>query len=101
MCSPTRRRGTLASCGSTWDPDGYSRSQAPGVGNSPGATAFRRMPFGPHSTARLRVIATIPALAAAEGAVKADPVNEGVVATLRTVPGRPAWIHRFPHATVQ
>ena len=59
------------------------------------------MPFGPHSTARLRVIATMPAFAAADGAVKAEPVKEGVVATLSTVPPRPASIQRRPRATVQ
>ncbi len=41
--------------------------QAPSVGNGPGAMAFRRMPLGPHSTARLRVMASTPALAMAEG----------------------------------
>ncbi len=63
--------------------------------------ALRRMPFGPHSTARLRVIATMPALAAAEGAVNAEPVKEGVVATLSTVPLRPASIQRRPTLVVQ
>jgi len=35
---------------------------APGVGNAPGAIATVRMPFGPHSTARLLVIASTAVL---------------------------------------
>jgi hypothetical protein len=46
-------------------------------------------------------MATMPALAAADGAVNAEPVNDGVVATLNTVPGRPASIQRLPTLTVQ
>jgi len=46
-------------------------------------------------------MATMPALAAADGAVNALPVNEGVDATLRTVPPRFASIQRRPQATVQ
>ena len=46
---------------------GTSRSHAPWVGNGPGAIAFRRTPWPPHSTARLRVMASTPAFAIADG----------------------------------
>jgi hypothetical protein len=60
-------------------------------GEQPGATQFRRMFFGPHSTARLRVMASTPALAAAEAAVKAWPVITGRDTVLMTLPAAAAF----------
>ena len=62
------------------------RENAPSVGNGPGATAFSRIPYAAHSTASERVMATTPALAAADGSTNAEPVSAYVVATERTSP---------------
>ena len=46
---------------------GSNRSQAPFVGNGPGAIALKRMPYFDHSTANERVMANTPPLAVADG----------------------------------
>ena len=46
---------------------GSRRSQAPLVGNGPGAMALLRMPYFAHSTASERVMASTPAFAQALG----------------------------------
>ena len=56
---------------------GTSRSQAPLVGKAPGEIATARMPFGPHSTARLLVMASTPALAIALGTHRATQSSVG------------------------
>ena len=77
------------------------------MGKRPGAIATSRMPCAPHSTARLRVIACKPALAMADGTVKARPVRTDVDRMLSTTPAW-AWpvlaaasIQRRPTPTVQ
>src|SRR4029078_10465424 len=74
---------------------------APGVGNAPGAMATVRTPFGPHSTARLFVIASTADFAIAEGRVKARPVMVEVERMLSTTPLRWFSIQRLPAASVQ
>src|SRR6202790_5872631 len=59
------------------------------------------MPLGPHSTARLLVIASTADLAMADGTVKARPVMVEVERILRTTPLCPASIQRLPAASVQ
>ena len=54
-------------------PVGSSREKAPSVSMGPGATPSTRMPWRPHSTARLRVSACTPAFAMAEGATQPLP----------------------------
>ena len=63
---------------------------APGVGKAPGAIATVRMPFGPHSTARLLVIASTADFAMADGTVKARPVMVEVDKMLSTTPAMSA-----------
>src|SRR6516165_9746121 len=79
---------------------GFSFSQAPSVGNGPGATAFSLMPKGPHSTASDMVIAWIAVLAMAEGVTKAEPVKTQVTRLLTTEPLIPSLIQRLPMARV-
>ena len=66
-CWPTRFSGMRLSAISPSSGLGISRSHAPGVGKGPGAMAFSVMPYFAHSTASERVIASTPALAAADG----------------------------------
>ena len=63
-------------------------AQAPGVGNGPGAMPTRRIPLGPHSTARLRIMARWADFAIAEGTVKARPVMVDVDKMPSATPGR-------------
>src|SRR5471032_2353024 len=102
-CSPTRRIG-IALIISSWPPRslGIRRLHAPSVGKGPGTIAQVRMPLGPHSTARLLVIARTPALAIADGTVKAAPVSDDTVRIdIITLLRSPASIQRRPAATVQ
>ncbi len=62
--------------------------------------ALMRMPWGPHSTARLLVIAAIPAFDIADGMTNGDPVHTHVATILITLPGSPPVIQRLPHALV-
>src|SRR3712207_7478796 len=78
---------------------GISRSHAPLVGKGPGAIALARMPLGPHSTARLCVIAAIPAFDIADGTVNGPPVHTQVVTIDRIDPLCPPSIQRRPAAT--
>ena len=73
----------------------------PAVGNAPGAIATVRMPFGPHSTARLLVIASMADFAIAEGTVKARPVMVEVERMLSTTPLCVPSIQRLPAPSVQ
>ena len=56
-----------------------SRSHAPPVGNGPGAMELKRMPLGPHSTARDWPMTFSPALDIAEGTVNGPPFQIHVV----------------------
>ena len=61
-----------------------------------------RIPLGPHSTARLLVMASTPALAIADGTVKAAPISADTVRIdITTLLRSPASIQRRPAATVQ
>src|ERR1700737_5068793 len=60
-----------------------------------------RTPFGPHSTARLLVIARMADLAIADGTVKARPVMVEVDRIESTTPLCLASIQRLPAASVQ
>src|SRR5690606_26692175 len=75
-CSPTRLSGTLLLksnfCASS---PGNSLSQAPLVGNGPGAMALFRITYLPHSAANDLVQLTTPPLATAEGTTYPEPVN--------------------------
>src|SRR3954463_5725030 len=62
--------------------------------------AFRRMPYGPHSTASDMVMACTAALAIADGTTNADPVHTQDVSVEMTEPGRPPAIQRRPAACV-
>src|SRR4051794_18865371 len=59
------------------------------------------MPFGPHSTARLLVIASTADFAIADGTVKARPVMVEVERIESTTPPCLASIQRLPTASVQ
>src|SRR3984957_11761256 len=59
------------------------------------------MPFGPHSTARLLVMARTADFAIADGTVKARPVMVEVERILSTTPWCPPSIQRLPAASVQ
>src|ERR1700727_3446780 len=59
------------------------------------------MPLGPHSTARLLVIARIAYFVIAEGTVKARPVMVEVDRMLSTTPLCPPSIQRLPAPSVQ
>ena len=59
------------------------------------------MPFGPHSTARLFVIASTADFAIADGTVKARPVMVEVERMLSTTPLCLRSIQRLPAASVQ
>ena len=59
------------------------------------------MPFGPHSTARLLVIASTADFAIADGTVKARPVMVEVERMLRTTPLCLRSIQRLPAPSVQ
>ncbi len=59
------------------------------------------MPFGPHSTARLLVIARIADFAIADGTVKARPVMVEVERMLSTTPLCRPSIQRLPAPSVQ
>ena len=60
-----------------------------------------RMPLGPHSVAKLRIIESTPALAAADGTMNALPCQALLVSIERIVPLRLPSIHRLPAARVQ
>src|SRR5437764_11808694 len=83
--------------------EGTSRDHAPSVGNGPGAMAFKRMLYLPHSTASDVVIASTPALAHAEGTTNAEPQFAAayVVVILKTCPGFFCAIHLRANACVQ
>src|SRR5207248_9374114 len=69
--------------------EGTTRDHAPSVGNGPGAMAFKRMLYLPHSTARDVVMASTPAFAHEEGTTNTEPqfaAASGVV-ILTTFPG--------------
>ena len=99
-CWPTRPSG-LRDAQLSSRPSGRSWPDAPGVGNAPGAIATVRMPFGPHSTARLYIIASTADFAIADGTVKARPVMVEVERMLSTTPLCAASIQRLPAASVQ
>jgi hypothetical protein len=82
-------------------PFGAELARSPGVGNAPGAIATVRTPLGPHSTARLRVIASTADFAIADGTVKARPVIVEVERMLSTTPLCLPSIQRLPAASVQ
>src|SRR5450432_4821743 len=100
LCLPTRPSGFLEDQPSS-RPSGRSWPDAPAVGNAPGAIATVRMPFGPHSTARLLVIARTADFAIAEGTVKGRPVMVEVERMLSTTPLWPPSIQRLPALSVQ
>jgi len=54
-----------------------------------------RIPLGPHSTARLLVMASTPALAIADGTVKGAPISADTVRIITTLLGSPASIQRL------
>src|SRR6201996_8155923 len=99
-CSPARPSG-LRVAHPCSRPSGLNWPEAPAVGNAPGAIATRRTPLGPHSTARLLVIANTADLAIADGTVKARPVMVEVERMLSTTPLWPASIQRLPAPSVQ
>src|SRR6185312_14529553 len=79
---------------------GLRRSHAPLGGNGPGAMAFSRMPFGPHSVASDLIMMLTPALAMAEGTVNGPPFQIQVVRIEITLAFCPAAIQRLPQAKV-
>src|ERR1700756_5452704 len=82
-CVPKRPSGLFFLAISSIDFTGISRENAPSVGTGPGAMALKRMPYLPHSTARLRVRFSTPALATEEGTTYDDPHCAYVVVMLR------------------
>src|SRR5690606_19997970 len=102
-CSPTRLTGTFfAGSNFSFKSPGSSLSQAPFVGNGPGAMALKRMPYFAHSTAKERVIANTPAFAVALGTTYAEPVKAYVVTIFKTVLLVSFFsIQCFPNASVQ
>ena len=54
-------------------PGGVKAFRTPSVGIGPGATAFTRIPSTAHSSARVRVSASTPALAAVACAIRGHP----------------------------
>src|SRR2546422_8210556 len=103
MCSPTRRSGIVFTSSSSPPRSlGISRLHAPSVGKRPGTMAQVRIPLGPHSTARLLVMASTPALAIADGTVKGAPISADTVRIdITTLLRSPASIQRRPAATVR
>ncbi len=79
---------------------GLRRSHAPLVGKGPGAMAFRRMPFGPHSCASDLVMMLRPALLIALGTVNGPPFQIQVVRIEITLAFFSSSIQRLPHANV-
>lgn len=79
---------------------GRSRADAPSVGMTPGAMAFRRMPCRPHSTASDLVMASMPALDMADGTTNGEPVQTQVTTMDTTAPDAPLPIQRLPTAWV-
>ena len=87
-------------------PGGRSRDQAPSVGNEPGAMAFKRMPYFPHSDASERTMIKAPGLGhgrghdvarAGPGIGRADVQNRRPAFFRRSsVCRRPACSCRFP-----
>src|SRR6476646_5625009 len=98
--SPTRPIGMRLPVSSRPADCGDRRSQAPLVGNGPGAIAFRRMPCGPHSLARDLVMMLMPALDIAEGTVNGPPFQIQVARTETTLARESASIQRLPQARV-
>ena len=80
--------------------DGLSRSQAPFVGNGPGAIAFNRMPCGPHSEASDFVMILRPAFDIALGTVNGPPFQIHVVRIEMTLAFVLPSIQRLPQASV-
>src|SRR5258707_8475411 len=99
-CWPTRPSG-LRDAQLSSRPSGRSCPDAPGVGNAPGAIATVRMPLGPHSTARLLVIARTADFAIADCTGKARAVMVEVERVLSTTPLCFPSIQRLPAASVQ
>src|SRR6476661_9761777 len=99
-CVPKRPRGFFFLAISSNDFTGISRENAPSVGTGPGAIAFKRIPYLPHSTARLRVIFSTPAFATDEGTTYGEPHCAYVVVMLRTLALRFSLIQRLPQAMV-
>ena len=81
-------------------PGGINLDHAPFVGNGPGAIALNLILCLPHSTASDLVIAKTPALAAAEGTTKGEPVHAYVVTMLSIFPLL-FFIISFPIVLVQ
>src|SRR5512135_576724 len=79
---------------------GLSRSQAPLVGNGPGAIAFSRMPCWPHSVASDLVMMLRPAFDIAEGTVNGPPFQIQVVRIDITLALLPPSIQRLPQDNV-
>src|SRR5438034_11552578 len=80
---------------------GNNLDHAPSVGNGPGAIAFTRIFFLPHSAARERVSASTPPFAEADGTTYADPVNAYVVTMFSITPAILFSIQYFPRAREQ
>src|ERR1700744_1810455 len=99
--SPLRPMGmALARVPSRLADCGDRRSHAPLVGNGPGAMAFKRMPFGPHSVASDLVMMLRPAFDIADGTVNGPPFQIHVVRIEMTLPLSPPSIQRLPHDSV-
>ena len=64
----------------------------------PGATAFTRMPYPPHSAASPRVSPMTAALAVPYGTVFCDPIKALMDEMLTMLPPRPAAAIRRPAA---
>src|SRR6185437_15528588 len=79
---------------------GLNLSHAPLVGKGPGAIAFRRMPFGPHSVASDLVMTFKPAFDIADGTVNGPPFHIHVVRIEITLALLPPSIQRLPQPSV-
>src|SRR5437763_9895912 len=71
----SRPAGTVRATRASSSGVGHSAAPAPSVAVGPGQIVFTRIPWDAHSTASVRVIATSPALAAAECTVPGPPVH--------------------------
>lgn len=102
MSCPVPRRliGFCCVCASAPESLGRSRALAPSVGITPGAMAFSRMPWRPHSMASDLVMASMPALDMAEGTTNGEPVQTQVTTMDSTAPPVPCAIQRLPTAWV-
>src|SRR6185436_20282747 len=79
----SRPAGTVAATRFRSSSVGQRAWPAPSVSAGPGQMQFARIPCGAHSTARVLVIATMPAFAAAEWIVPGPPVQASLAITLR------------------